>query len=165
MQDASIIVQIVSSSILAFTSIVMLVVSGLLGWNARRMRLIGDESNRISMWQLRYDSFKSLGMQRDNLFHAVQKYDSISDPLGLIESIDWQSVEVMCNRGILLFHSEKEVKDYLDELYRRGQEIFWYSKSSTMNRKEVAEKIRYLSEWMYKNDNDALMGMVEYLKS
>ena len=64
-----------------------------------------------------------------------------------------------------MFHSEKEVKDYLDELYRRGQEIFWYSKSSTMNRKEVAEKIRYLSEWMYKNDNDALMGMVEYLKS
>ena len=114
-----------SEAVMAFTSIAMLVVSGLLAWNAIKMRALNQQSIKVSLWNHRYEVYKGLLNWLDKLTlfldHAdsetfiVQEVDQVLDRLGI------QKIDTTLQKGVLLFTDDEWLtqffKDYLEKLF------------------------------------------------
>ena len=150
MTDFQIAVQIVATSIMALTSFMMLVVSGFLAWNAIKMREINEFSNKISLWNHRYDVFREIVLWQERLIVFVKKIDNgiiTTEDDSRFSELGVPRIESATRKGKVLFSEDKILQQYFTDWFVRMHPISTAYHLGDNRGNNILDEITLLCDW------------------
>ncbi len=176
-----------SGAIMALTSFMMLVVSGFLAWNARRMRknneynarrmrlsndenakrmrLISEENIKVGIWENRYKVYSGLMDWHDDMTELLA---GIEDPSQTnyedLSKCNFHELEKYIRKATLLFVGNDELSSFFHLYEDRVSDIFLKIHFKTKTPEFIYGEALEFAEWFLEKE-DELFGMLDdYLR-
>jgi len=158
MQNTSIIVQIVSSTIMAFSSIAMLVVSGFLFWNALKIRRLNENNNKIAAWEIRWQLYNEITTWPISIGKYLNSPELITNfsSREAAEEMDLSAIEIASaiKKSKLLFHKDPVIVTFLEKYHHMITPLIQLEIGKDITAKEINRSLTRFIEWINQDFHD-----------
>ena len=153
-----------NETLMVGSTVGMFIVSGLLAWNAWKMRLISKQSVAISVWDHRYNVYKYIM----EFINRVEDLDALyKNNNRMIEYFKKLKISEFSNnftRALLLYPDIEALKYPLIEITSMTSSIIIKLQLNNFNKQEISEEITELIQYTKSNHEKIIENLIKPLK-